>query len=65
MKTSKAKKNRKRVNETSEFFLQLGLGSYQDRSRFFPSSGNDKQEKSVIYIPGLSGNSQPFCINEY
>ena len=66
MKTqTKAKKGRRQLDKTSEFFLKLGLLTYSDRSRFLPDAENIQKEKSPTYIPRLSGSSQPFCLNEY
>jgi hypothetical protein len=64
-KQTKAKKLRKPMDEASKFFLQLGLSTFADRSRFLPTLGNSQKEDTTVYIPRLSGNSQPFCINEY
>jgi len=66
MKTqTKAKKTQKKADETSEFFRELGLLTYQDRSRFLPASESGQKEKNPIYVPSLSGNSQPFCLDEH
>jgi hypothetical protein len=61
---SKTKKSQKHLDAASKFFLQLGLGTYQERSRFLPVPGNNLGEKKPSYIPSLSGSSQPLCITE-
>jgi hypothetical protein len=64
-KAKSGRKHRRGLSDASEFFLQLGLSTYQDRARFLLNPGSNQQEKAGIYIPSLSGNSQPFCLGEY